>query len=330
MAPNPAVYQRLQVYKQSGFGNTGAATRRLAAINGKLTPVTEVKKYRPAGSLLNSVVTLNKESAQIDIEETALTYNESIYIWDSLLGIATPTGNGTSTPYVRTYDITRDAPASARRLYTVEHGNSARGRDVPDCMVTGLALTFSREGATFTGQMLGNAIVDDQALTAALPELDIIPVTAPQIGLKFASTQAGLAGASLTTEDYIVNWNLNNIASPTWPLNQLVGFGAFVDTVPDFSGTVTRNVDATGMALLSNLRAGSTHFMRIQAQGPVLAGISPTAYNAMEIDIAMKMSEIKFVELDGVFVAQWGFETAYDPTWGKGASIKWTNGLAAT
>ena len=325
MAPNPEVYQRLQVGKQGTFGTAVAATRRMAALMGKVSPVVEVKKYRPAGSRLTSVVVLNKEHTQIDIEETPVTYNEIIYLLDSLLGTATPT----STPYVRTYDVTRDA-GGARQLFTVEHGNSARGRDIPDALVSGLSFTFSRDGASFTGQMIGNAMADDQALTAALPELDIIPVTAPQVGIKFAATQAGLTAASLTAEDYIVTLNFNNFSAATWPLNQSVGFAGHVDTVPEINGSVTRNVDAAGMALLSNLRAGSTHFMRVTATGPTLAGITPTASNGLEIDIAMKMSDIKFEDHEGVAVANWSFEIGFDPTWAKGASLKLTNGLAST
>lgn len=329
MTPNPVLYQRLQFGKQGTFGTPVAATRRMAAITGSYSPVVEVSTYRPSGSRLTSVAALNKEHSEITIEETSLTYNEIIYLLDSLLGTATPTGNGTSTPYVRTYDVTRD-PSGARQMYTVEHGNGNRGRDIPDALVSGLSFNFSRSGATLTGTMIGNAMVDDQALTGSLTELDIIPVTAPQIGLKFAATQAGLAGASLTVEDFIVTFNLTNMSAPVWALNQSTGFASHVDTLPEIGGTVTRNVDAAGMALLSNLRAGSTHFMRITATGPVLAGITPTANNAFELDVAMKMSGVNFTDHEGVFVAEWSFNATFDPTWTKGVSIKVTNGLATT
>jgi hypothetical protein len=178
-------------------------------------------------------------------------------------------------------------------MYTVEHGSSSRGRDIPDALVSGLSFNFSRSGATLTGTMIGNAMVDDQALTGSLTELDIIPVTAPQVGVKFAATQAGLAGASLTTEDFIVAFNITNVSSPVWALNQSTGFASHVDTLPEIGGTVTRNVDATGMALLTNLRAGSTHFMRVMATGP-----GPRRHHALskqcvlKLDVAMKMSDV--------------------------------------
>lgn len=327
MTPNPSLYQGLQLGAQAQFGTAVSATRRLASIVGGVTPVTETADYRPAGSRLTSVVALNKEHALVNIDTSPLTYNELVYLLDSLLGTASPTGNGTTTPYVRAYTVSR-GPSAARAVYTVEYGSAARGFEVPDAMVSSLSFNFSRDGATMTGEMIGNAVVDNQALTGSLPELDIIPVTAPQVGLRFAGTQAGLAGASLTTEDFVVTLDCTNLSAPVWALNQQVGFSSHVDTLPTFSGTVSRNVDTAGMALLSNLRAGSTHFMRISATGPALAGITPAANNALQIDVAMKISGVTFEDHEGVQVANWSFNVGFDPTWGNGMLMTVTNGLA--
>lgn len=326
---NAILYQRVQLGKQSVFGTPVAATKRMASLVMAFTPQVEVKEYRPAGSRLTSVVVPNKEWSKLAIEETPATYNEMVYVLDSLLGTATPTGNGTSTPYVRNWGVTRDA-GGTRQMFTVEHGSSDRGRDIPDALVSSLQFQFNRDGATFTGEMIGNAMADDQTLTAALSELDIVPVTAPQIGIKFATTQAGLAAASLTTADFAVDLNLSNISAPVWALNQATGFAGHVDTLPEINGSVVREVNAAGMAFLSNMRDGSTHFMRILGAGPVLAGISPTANNGLEIDVAMKISGLNFEDHEGSYVAKWNFTVAFDPTWAKGLSFKLTNGLAST
>lgn len=329
MPSNSVLFQRIQLGKQSVFGTPVAASRRMAALMGSYSPQVEVSTYRPAGSRLTSVAALNKEWSQISLEESPITYNEIVYLLDSLLGTATPTGNGTSTPYVRTYDVTRD-PAGVRQMYTVEHGSSDRGRDIPDAVVSSLQLTFNRSGATLSGEMIGNAMVDNQALTGSLSELDIVPVLAPQVGLKFAATQAGLAAASLTTDDFIVTMNFSNISAPVWALNQQTGFAGHVETLPEIGGRVTRQVDAAGMTLLANLRAGSTHFMRLSATGPVLAGIAPAAYNALQIDVAMKISGFTFEDHEGVYVVGWDYTATFDPTWVKGVSLTVTNGLAST
>lgn len=325
---NPTIYQRPQVGKQVSFNTPVAATRRLAAIAVALDPQEEVSTFRPNGSRLVTVAGLNKEWCNLPIEDSPVTYNEIVYLLNSLIQDVSPTGNGTSTPYVWTYDLTRDGGQS-RALYTVEHGSSARGRDVPDTVVSSLTFRFSRDGVRVTGTMTGNAVVDNQTLTAALNELVLVPVMPTQVGIKFAATQAGLTAASLLTAGFVVELTIANVSAPVFPLNQAAGFSEHVDTLPDVSGTVMLQIDANGMAPLANMRDGSTLFMRVQAQGPVLAGISPTAYNAMEIDTAMKIKGWDPGDHEGVYVATWQFDTAYDPTWTKGLQIKFTNGLAS-
>lgn len=327
MAETPSVYERLQVGKQSVFGTAVAATRRLGALNGAFTPHVESAQYKPAGYKFTTVSVPLKEWSEIAIADSPMTYDEIVYLLDSLIATATPTGNGTSTPYVRTYEPSVDG-SQTRTIYTVENGSSDRARDIQDAVVAGLSLRFNRSGCIVSGSMLGKSMLDNQALTGALTVLPLVPVAPTQVSIKLAATQAGLTGATALTRGFDVGINLSNISNLVWPLNGSVDFAAHVDTVPEGNGDFVLQVNNDGMAPLAYMRDGATYFMRIAAAGPVIAGITPTANCAIEIDVAMKIKDYTQNDHEGTQVATWNYDIAYDGTWAKALSIKVTNGLA--
>lgn len=327
MAETPSIYERLQVGKQTVFGTAVAATRRLGAVNGSFVPHTESAQYKPAGYKFTTVSVPLKEWSEITIADSPMTYDEIVYLLDSLIATATPTGNGTSTPYIRTYEPSVDG-SQTRTIYTVESGSADRARDIQDAVVAGLSFTLNRSGCTLSGSMLGKAMLDNQSLTGGLSVLPLVPIAPTQVSIKLAATQAGLAGASAQTRNFDVSFSLNNLSNLVWPLNGAVDFAAHVDTQPEGSGSFTLQVNNDGMTPLTYLRNGSTYFMRIAATGPVIAGITPTANCALQIDVAMKIKNLQFNDHEGTQVAQWDYDIAYDGTWGKALLITVTNGVA--
>jgi hypothetical protein len=82
--------------------------------------------------------------------------------------------------------------------------------------------------------------------------------------------------------------------------------------------------DAEGMALLTQMRAGGTAFLRIKCTSPDLAGVG-FPYIA-QFDAAVKISEPGQQEdADGVYAVNWGLEPVYDAAWGKAMQIEVTN-----
>lgn len=87
-----------------------------------------------------------------------------------------------------------------------------------------------------------------------------------------------------------------------------------------------RQADAAGMALLTNMRAGSTKFMRIKATGAQIAGAE---YYDLQIDTACKVTDVSpFEDSDGVFAIEWTMNGFYDATWTKTTEIAVVNTLA--
>ena len=176
--------------------------------------------------------------------------------------------------------------------------------------------------------MLAKAITDAFTMTTltSANEIAVTPVLPTPGYIKLADTQAGLAGATAAARAFSATWSMDNISGPVFPINSSTSFSALVDTVPTAGGTVRMAVDAEGMALLANMRAGSSKFMRINYTGASLG----TGNSLLQLDVAMKVKDVKpFADEDGVYAIEWGWEMVHDATWGKGTEITVVNDLAS-
>lgn len=324
MAENASLYQQTQLFPEVTPGTVGPATKRLTSLSITPSIKPEVKTYKPTGYKFTTVASLSKEWSEFDVSGP-VTYNEVIYLLNSLIKQVTPTGAGAN----KTSAFAPNSNGSdTRQTYTIENGSAERARQIAYGLVTGLEFTFNREEVTCKGTMMGKAISDNVALTALLPsaEIPVMPVLPTQGVIKLADTQAGLAGATALARAFSATWSLNSLSGPVWPINASTSFAALVDTEPTAEGTLLVAVDAEGMGLLTNLRAGSTKFLRIAYTGEVLG----TGNYSLQIDTAIKVKDVKqFSDQDGVYAVEWGWEMVHDSTWGKATEITVVNALTA-
>ena len=177
--------------------------------------------------------------------------------------------------------------------------------------------------------MLGKALQDNQALTSltSSDEIALKPVMPTQVALYVADTAAGLAGATAMTRAFSAGFTLENLSGPIYPLNQSSSFAAMVETEPTGTFRLKAAVDSEGMALLTNLRAGSTKFIRIKALGDLITG---SDYYMLQVDAAIKVTKPQdFSDEQGVYAIGWDGELTHDSTWGKACEITVVN-IAAT
>lgn len=315
MAENASLYQIAQLGVEVTPGTAVNATRKLASISVTPKPEAEVNVFRPTGYKFATVAALNKEWGSHDLEGP-LSYNELPYLLSSLIKTVTPTGAGADKTWTYTPSV---SASDTRTTFTLEQGSPERARDFAYFLVSGLSLTFNRDGCALKGTAISKALVDNQALTAGATALDIVPVLPTQVSVYLADTAAGLAGATALDRPFEVVWNLNNMSGPVWPLNAAVsGFAAHVDLAPEAAGSFRMAVDAAGMGPLANLRAGSTKFLRVKAVGGVLGASN----YSLTVDTAMKIKAVNNLsDEEGVYAIGWDFETAFDPTWTKGTEV---------
>ena len=325
MAENPSINQLVQIGVETTPGTGVAATKRLTGMKVEPGIRADVKTYKASGYRFPTVASLSKEWVEAAISGP-LTFTEIIYPLSSLIKAVTPTGAGSAKTW--TFAPTSTG-GDTRKVYTIEHGSADRAQEINYGLVTGMTLNFTRDECTLSGTMLGKALVDNQSLTSltSSDEIALIPVMPTQVAIYLADTAAGLAGATALSRAFSGSFTLENLTGPIYPLNQSSSFAAMVETEPTGTAQFMAAVDSEGMAPLTNLRAGTTKFMRIKAVGALITG---SDYYTLTVDAALKITRPQeFRDEQGVYAVGWEGELTHDSTWGKACEIAVINTLTA-
>lgn len=325
MAERSAIFESVQIGKETTAGTAVAAGKKLLATSFEVGPNIEVDIFRPMGYKFNTIASLNQESVEGDISG-AMSYTDLIYLFASLVADDTPATVGTTgKEWVFTSDS--DGPDTSI-TYTIEQGSSVRAHKFAYGQVSGLTLSFSREGNEVSGTIMGKALTDGITLTTTPTEIALEPVMPTQVGVKMADTAAGLTAASYLTRFLSCEWSLTDRFVPLWTLNQSTSFDVTLEGEPSTELTMLMEADSVGMGLLTTMRAGSTKFVRIAAIGPVI-GAGPATYE-LEIDTAVKITDVSPIHAeDEIIAVEWTGEFVHDATWTKAFSVRIVNALTA-
>jgi hypothetical protein len=207
------------------------------------------------------------------------------------------------------------------KSYTVEQGGTVRAHKFNYGIVPELELTFNRDGIEVGGSMLGQRLSDGITMTASPTTPPEIPILPTDIDVFLDTTSAGL-GTTKLTRVLEASWKLGDRFNPVWVLNTANNsFVAHVESEPTAELTLKMEADAAGMAQLTQLRAGSTRYVRIKGTSPTLAGAS-TAFYSLTLDSAAKVKDVSdFTDEDGVYAIEWTFDMVHDSGWGTGKAF---------
>lgn len=308
------VSQTVQVGKETTPGTGVAAGKLLQYLSIMLNPTVETVEFRPAGSKANSTVLPAKDFTPFDISSDVGSYSEIVYLLSSLFKDVTPSTVDTSGKSWLYEPNARAAETKAR--YTIEQGDSTRAGKATYGMVTGLELTFTREGAgmSLTGAGVAQQYQDNIALTGSPTTIEEAPVLPTHINV-YVNDTFGAIGTTKLTRDFTAVWSCQDVQAPVWPLNSNnASFAADVDLPHLVTARLTAEADTAGMAFLTTVRAGSTKYIRIEAKSTVLAGAA-TEFYKIWIDGAYKVQEVGgFTDVEGVKCVEWGLSGVTDST----------------
>jgi len=322
MAEIASIFQLCQLGIEVTPGTAVAATKKLASLLIEPQIKSEIQKYRGTGYKFPAIASMAKEWVEADLSGP-ITYTEIIYLLSSILGTTTPTAGTTDQTWV--FNIDPDG-ADTPKTYTVEWGDATRALEFDYGLVNALTLSFSREACELSGTMLGSAITDAITMTAGTTDVALIPVIPTQVSVKVADTQAGLTAAVALTRVVSAEWALTDRFNPAYFLDGSTDWAAAVETEPTLGVKLKMEKDAAGMGLLTQMRAGSTKFVRIQAIGNIITGAVPYT---LTVDTACKVTgEPSFSDEDGVQCIEWDMEGFYDSTWTKSTMITVINAVA--
>ncbi len=307
---------------ESTIGTSVAANKLLNYLGIDIDPDIEVNAFRPMGQAVKSAILPSKDSTTASSSGVG-SYSEYIYPFSSLFGAATITTTDTTA---KNWVWTPTARAEMTpKTYTVEAGGSVRAHKATGFFWSGAEITFNRDdGVSFSGTMRGQQLQDNVALTGSPTAIEEAPILPTHLDLYIDSTSAGL-GTTKMTRGFNVVWRNNDAYDVIWPINSAnASWAAPVGTEPTNQLEIELEADTQGMAYLTDLRAGTTKYVRMQAVSTVSAGATTTKYS-MIIDFAGKISASPtFDERNGVYVVRWTLDSIYDAAWGTGQYQKVT------
>lgn len=327
MAERSSLTQGVQVGVESTPGTSVAANKKFLSIGIEPAIQVDMSRFRPMGQKYASVEVIGKEWVEADINGIG-SYTELTYFFSSVL--VTPSAPATVDTTGKTWTWTPAASSEDTvTTFTVEQGGVVRAHKFTYGLVTELELDISRGGIDVSGKMLGQRVTDGITMTATpttITELEILPT---DIDVFMDPTSAAL-GTTKLTRVLNANIHISDRFNPVWVLNTAnQSFVATVESEPTAEITLLLEADAAGMGFLTQVRAGTTQFIRVKGTSPQLAGSSTAAY-AFQWDAAVKVKDVgDFSDEDGVYAIEWTFDMVYDGTWAKAYTVQLVNKLAA-
>lgn len=276
MAEKAAINQVNQIGVQSAEGTAAVASKRLSSLGFDFSPQTESNKYKPKGTKFTTVVSLNKEHSEGELDGQA-TYDEIIYALAACFGNKTITPQG-SSGYLWAFEPLSGVEDVIDRL-TVQRGDRTSAVRIKDVVIPELTITIGRDdGIVVGGTAIGDAIeVGDYLDTNETYHLtaDSSPPTAGNFTLTVgANTTANIAhnaspAAVQAALEALASVGTGNVKVTAHPDNTGAGTLAVADNVYivefvvakgqqaiTMTGTFT-GLTASGSIALSNPQDGA-------------------------------------------------------------------------
>jgi hypothetical protein len=329
MAERATVNQSVQIGVETTPGTAVPANKLLSGLAIELLMKSNSKAYRPTGQKMTRLAVLEREWTEGTYSGPA-TFNELTYIDASIIRKVTPTTpSGGTLSRLWTFDW-NNFDADLLAAYTIEQGGSVRAQKAAGCQFMDRTFKVDRKaGVDVNGKILGKVFTDGITMTATPAELALVPITPSMYDVFLDTTGAGL-GTTKMLRFMGLTWTIASRVAGNWPLDSAQpSWAAAVESEGvKITGQFSVQADATGMAMLTQARAGLTKFLRLIATGPV---IEAAIHYVHQLDLAFQiMNPIQsFKNDDGSYDAVFDFETVYDPTWGYGFRELVTNTVTA-
>lgn len=305
-------------------GTAVPSTIKLSGLQVDLGTSLELDRIAPMGNLWDTIAAPRQEWGVGSIAGFP-TYPELAYVFSNVFGAAvvtTPSG-GTLT---RRYSW---APSSSvpwtPRTWTIRRGmvgNTAESAAYG--LMSGVNMSFTRTAAPTIGGDLFSYALDYAASVGAtgLTALSVVPVLAPQVCVYLDPT-AGTIGTTKLLRDFLAEFTIGGLFGPFWPLDCAApSFGGAVPLKPTAEAKLQLGNDTAGRALLADMRAGTTKYVRIEATGPI---IETTLAHRLRIDLPLKVVAAPARgDADGLSTLEWTFGIFDDPTFGGALKIELT------
>ncbi len=153
-------------------------------------------------------------------------------------------------------------------------------------------------------------------MTADPTSLTPKPVLPAHLKLYMADTQAGLDSAQAVPRGFKLEWSLTDKIGLIWPIGQ---DPVTIETEPKLEAKLSLATDTVGLGLITTMRAGSTKWFRLEAEGAV---IESTYKYTFQIDFPAHIADVgEFSDEDGIYLVEYSLAGIHDASWGKSFQI---------
>lgn len=333
MAERATIQQVSQIGVETSPGTNVAAAIRLPATSIKLGINADVKSFRAEGTKYAGIAALGKEWVVGDIAGLAC-YSDLFYLLAGIMCKPESTQKGTTTAYAHEYELANAEPDDVA-TYSIEEGNPAApgvgevaAHECSYGLLTELGMAISRDSFDISGALIGRGFANLTTQMTAGTALDEVPILPGDISI-YLDEDEGDLGDTLLERVLKTSFKLGDRFNPVWALNAAESsWAAHVERAPALTMTLQMAADATGMALLDVMRAGSTRFIRLEAVSSELAG-EGIPYK-LQLDMAGKVTGVsKFSDVDGVYASEWTFTGTPALTGDVPCRVSLTNKIAS-
>lgn len=322
MAERSTITQSVQIGVETTPGTPVAAAKRLGSMGFSIGPATDFNTLMPIGQKYPTLEILGKEWAEADLEGSPV-YTELPYALSSVINTATITqimDGLTATGAYRWVFQSNTFGDDSPKTYTVEQGSSFRAHRVSNAILTEYGIKWSREEIELDGSWIAKAIEDGVTMTGSPTQLPQIPMKPADLSV-YLDTSAVALGTTKLLRVLEGEFNISDRFNPLWVVDAAqTSFVSTVEGEPTVEFKMTQMADAAGMSRLTQMRVGSTAFIRLQGNGPVIytPGVGDPITHAFTLDLAVQVKDVSsFDDNDGVYAIEWTFGVVHDTTWGK-------------
>ena len=327
MAEKSALVQVVQIGAESVAtpGTAVAAGKKLQSLSIEPGIQTDIDTFRAQGWKWPSLAVQNKEWTEARLTGKP-TYDEIIYPLSSLVATDTPAAvTATATAQLWSFESDSDG-VDTPQTYTVQHGDSTTARRFTYGLVTGLSFDISRDSFDYSGNMIGQLLTTGITLTSTTSTIPLIPISPNKLDV-YLDTVAASLGTTQLTRSFNANIDVSSRFGQVWPIDSSeTSFAAHVESEPTGSLRLKVAADATGEGYLTQLRTGTSRYLRIEATGDnIETGDPDTAYR-ITMDFALKFTDVApYSDEDGLFMMEYTADIMHDATWGKAFQIDVVN-----
>lgn len=320
-----------QIGIESSPGTAAVPTIQFGGLNVDIDTALEYDEFKPSGQLPQSIVAPRQEWSSGSLSGFP-TYTEIAYALSNLLGAATvTTPSGATLTRKWLWEPSPSTPWTPK-TWTLRRGVSGgTAEEANYLLLSGLNFDFSRTAApTIAGDLFAQRL--DYAATLAatgVTSKTLVPILPSQCDV-WLDSASGSLGTTKLTRDFEYSYSIADLFDMIWTLNTSINsYAAHSVKAPTIEAMLRLGNDAAGRALVTNMRAGSTMFVRFRATGATDSIEAGFAYR-LTIDTALKCADApNRGDENGLSTLEWTFRNVYDATWGKWLSVELLTDFAA-